>query len=100
MIDFGMDSQQALDMPRFCVGPGHEGTEGSVSFEEGISECTIGELKALGHVVEGPVKGYNRKLFGRGQIITRRLAKSPDGSYQPVYWTGSDPRADGMAIGF
>ena len=100
MIDFGMDPQQALDMPRFCVGPGHEGAEGEISLEEGIPESTIDQLKALGHKVCGPVTGYHRGLFGRGQIIAKRICRSPDGEAQPVYWSGSDPRADGMAIGF
>jgi gamma-glutamyltranspeptidase/glutathione hydrolase len=38
------------------------------------------------------VSGYSRAMFGRGQIIRRE----PDG----VLWGGSDPRADGCAMGF
>ena len=42
--------------------------------------------------VTAPVAGYARSAFGRGQIIRR----DPTG----VLWGGSDPRADGCAIGF
>jgi len=39
------------------------------------------------------VSGYNRATFGRGQIIRR----DPQSG---VLWAGSDPRADGCAMGF
>ena len=96
MIDFGMDPQTALDMPRFCVGTGHRSALGSVSVEQGIPENVIEELEHLGHVINGPVCGYDRKLFGRGQIIRQ----SKDKIGQSVLWAGSDPRADGCAIGY
>jgi gamma-glutamyltranspeptidase/glutathione hydrolase len=82
LMDDGLDPQQALDQPRFCIGGG------SVYLEEGLPAS---ELAARGHEVS-VVTGYNRSVFGRGQIILRQ----PDG----VLWAGSDPRADGCAIGF
>ena len=96
MIDFGMDPQTALDMPRFCVGTGHRCALGSVSLEQGIPESVIEELENLGHVINGPVCGYDRGVFGRGQIIRQ----SKDKTGQNVLWAGSDPRADGAAIGY
>jgi len=98
MIDFGMDPQQALDMPRFCIY-----TEGqdlcSVLLEEGISEGVAKQLKELGHKMTFPVCGHDRSVFGRGQIIARKMAPCKDEPNRAVYWSGSDPRADGLAIG-
>ncbi|MEW5720384.1 MAG: hypothetical protein AB1817_17300 [Chloroflexota bacterium] len=50
----------------------------------------LAALAQMGHDV-APVTGYARAVFGRGQIIRRE----PDG----VLWGGSDPRADGCAVG-
>ena len=96
MIDFGMDPQMALDMPRFCVGTGHRSALGSVSLEQGIPEKVVEELEYLGHVINGPLCGYERGLFGKGQVIHQRK----DETGQSVLWAGSDPRSDGCAIGF
>ena len=96
LIDFGMDPQTALDVPRFCVGTGHRSALGSVSIEQGISENVIEELEHLGHQINGPVCGYDRGLFGKGQIILQ----SKDKAGQSVLWAGSDPRGDGSAIGY
>ncbi|XP_065066294.1 glutathione hydrolase-like YwrD proenzyme [Rhopilema esculentum] len=96
MIDFSMDPQTALDMPRFCVGTGHRSAVGSISIEQGIPEKVIEDLEKFGHVITGPVCGYDRSLFGKGQIIQQRKDKSG----QIVLWAGSDPRGDGCAIGY
>lgn len=45
MIDFGMNPQEALDMPRFCIESGEAG--GHVLIEDGISKDTLAELKAM-----------------------------------------------------
>jgi gamma-glutamyltranspeptidase / glutathione hydrolase len=94
---FGMSPQEALDAPRFCIGEGMPGADGTVggtvvSVEEGIAEDVVLGLRALGHTIE-VVSGYGRALFGRGQII--KVGKE-DG--QRVYSAGSDARADGCAI--
>jgi len=96
MIDFGMDPQAALDVPRFCVGTGHRSALGAVSIEQGISENVIEELEHLGHQINGPICGYDRGVFGKGQIILQ----SKDKTGQSVLWAGSDPRGDGSAIGY
>lgn len=93
MIEFGMEPQTALDMPRFCISPGTE-TACEVSLEEGIGQQTFQALASLGYRVRGPVCGHSRSLFGRGQIIQKRHV----GSDGPVYWAGSDGRADGLAL--
>ncbi len=90
LIDDGLDPQDALDRPRFCIEPAR--ADGVVSLEAGISEQVAEALARQGHILRYPISGYARALFGRGQIIRR----APDG----VLTGGSDPRADGCAIGF
>lgn len=94
MVDFGMSPQQALDAPRFCVAPSGEGVGKGVvvAIEEGVSDKTISALKAKGHNVRF-MKGMHRQTFGRGQIIRVHPQSG-------VWWAGSDPRADGCAIGW
>jgi len=90
MIDDGLDPQAALDRVRFCIDPAIEG--GKVNLEVGLPGAVVEGLAARGHVLQAEVAGYARAMFGRGQIIRR----DPDG----VLWGGSDPRADGCAMGF
>ena len=92
LVDDGLDPQMALDRPRICLTEDYELTNGIVAIEEGISEKAIGELREMGHALE-LVAGYDRELFGRGQIIRR----DPDSG---ILWGGSDPRSDGSAIGY
>ena len=97
MIDFGMNPQEALDRPRLCIDASGDY---KVCLEEGIPEETIQGLRELGHKVQGPVQGHARSLFGRGQIITKKKGRVKDGEERTVYWAGSDPRGDGMAIAY
>ena len=90
MIEYGMDPQQALDAPRFCIDAGE--ASGQVSIEDSVPIDVINELKAKGHTIV-PRSGVQRSLFGRGQIIKR----IPEFN---VYGAGSDPRADGLAFGY
>ena len=71
-----------------------------VSIEDGISLEVISELSSYGHDITGPVKGYDRVLsFGKGQVIARgNIPKIDTGSN--IYWVGTDPRSDGIAIGY
>jgi gamma-glutamyltranspeptidase / glutathione hydrolase len=84
----GLNPQAVLDMPRFCISGGTAG--GEVSLEEGIPGRTVADLTARGHPVR-KVSGWNRALFGRGQVILRDSATG-------VLTGGSDPRADGCAM--
>jgi gamma-glutamyltranspeptidase/glutathione hydrolase len=98
MLVFGMNSQQALDAPRVCIGSmGHEYLarvkERTVYVEEGVEYSVVEELRLRGHIVE-VVCGWDRELFGRGQII--RAFHSEDS--QKIFEAGSDFRADGMAV--
>ena len=88
LIDDGLDPQSAVDRPRFMIRSGEAG--GTVGIEGGIPSTTLRELEQMGHPVE-PVSGYDRAIFGRGQVIIRNPVTG-------VLWGGSDPRADGCAM--
>ncbi|QDZ18929.1 gamma-glutamyltranspeptidase [Chloropicon primus] len=104
MLDLGMDPQQALDQPRFFVSIADysigenifdtiSGKMPKVFLESLIPEPVAEDLRSRGHQVVSQVQGMKRSMFGRGQII-RRDPKSG------VLTAGSDPRADGCAMGF
>ena len=84
----GIDPQSALDLPRFCITDGTSG--GKVALEAGIPRAATADLLRRGHQVQR-VSGWERALFGRGQIILRETATG-------VLTAGSDPRADGCAM--
>ncbi len=88
LVDAGLDPQAALDLPRFCIEV--EETGGRVALEEGIPNESFSELEKMGHPVYS-VSGFERSLFGRGQIILR----DPETGLMSA---GSDPRADGCAM--
>jgi len=98
MLVFNQTPQAALDAPRVCIGAGMpdagEVLDMTVYLEEGIPEETAKKLEKLGHKVEF-VKGMQRGLFGRGQVIRWHV---DDLENQGVWSAGSDPRADGAAI--
>jgi gamma-glutamyltranspeptidase / glutathione hydrolase len=88
LVDSGLDPQSALDLPRFCIDVEEAG--GRVALEEGISAEVIAELESMGHPVY-TLRGFDRSLFGRGQVILRDEQTG-------VLSAGSDPRADGCAM--
>lgn len=90
LVADGLDPQAALDRPRLCIEDGTAG--GSVALEEGIPVPTMARLAEMGHVVR-PVSGHARAIFGRGQVILRDPLSG-------VLCGGSDPRADGCAVGY
>lgn len=88
LVDDHLDPQTALDHPRFYVEV--NARDEPVALEAGIPERVMAELAEMGHPVN-MLQGRERAVFGRGQIIL----KDQDG----VLWGGSDPRADGCAMG-
>lgn len=92
MRAFGFNPQQALDAPRVCIGAGMpdegEVLDVTVYIEEGVDQKVVEGLRGLGHSVK-VVGGWERGLFGRGQVIKR----GGDG----VDSGGSDLRGDGGA---
>jgi len=87
LFDDDAAPQAAVERPRFCIEP----VDGAVQvrLEEGMPEATVAALRARGHQVVANVAGFERAVFGRGQVIRR----DPDGRLVG----GSDPRADGEA---
>lgn len=108
IIDHQMDPQSALDAPRWYIANvgdtqdpkdvqtskiqlednyGGRGDRGEFDDDgEGVKTA----LAARGHNVLNIVKGSERMMFGRGQVIIRNANGILSG--------GSDPRADGCAI--
>ncbi|XP_063746729.1 glutathione hydrolase-like YwrD proenzyme isoform X4 [Eleginops maclovinus] len=94
MLEFGMNPQQALDAPRVYVQYDHTS----------IGQEVADELRRRGHKVNWPITGHKRSQFGRGQIITVGDWWNPSVNQTDppsrVLWAGSDPRADGCAMGY
>lgn len=87
LIDLGMGLQQALDAPRYRYMSGKD-----VLLEDEIGGSVIARLLAMGHRRASP-PGVLRSSMGGGQAIM----------IDPVNKTlmgASDPRKDGLAIGY
>jgi gamma-glutamyltranspeptidase/glutathione hydrolase len=83
IADYGQSPQAACDGPRFRVVQGMD-----VSVEDGMPASSIEELRRRGHRMVS-IDDYNQ--FGCAQLIWKL-----DGGY----FTASDPRRDGQAVGF
>lgn len=87
IVDFGMNIQGALDMPRFSkeTFPGCD-----VNFESRISQAVRDSLAAMGHqiVMRGD---FSSTRMGAGQAVMRNFTTR-------VNFGASDPRKDGSAI--
>jgi len=82
LIDYGMDPQEALDCARvFHVA-------GKLDVERGIPDATMQELAAKGHVVQRP-----EMPWGGAQLIALDWRNG-------TLAGASDPRKDGMALGY
>ncbi|XP_015678825.1 uncharacterized protein LOC107294133 [Protobothrops mucrosquamatus] len=101
MFEFGKNPQEALDASRFYLEYSKKDAW-QVFLEDGIPQNITDDLRAMGHNVMEPVLGYARSMFGRGQIITKGewWRQKPVSSSYSVLWAGSDPRADGCALGY
>ena len=67
LVDFGLDSQKALDALRFSIDVTGDK---SVRAEEDLDGNVVADLRSRGHDV-GVIGGYDRTMFGGGQLITR-----------------------------
>ncbi|MFQ5577103.1 MAG: gamma-glutamyltransferase, partial [Anaerolineae bacterium] len=85
VVDFNMDPQQALDAPRFRWLEGN-----SVAVEPGFDDATLADLQQRGHTLALNAEAQD---FGGGQIIA---VESETGTLTGA----SEPRKDGMAVGY
>ena len=88
MIDFGMNPQEALDSERFSVSIEND----TLFVENSFNPDVVAALKLKGHSVSIN-SGFERGLFGGGQIIVRD-------NDEGVLFGGSDPRKDGLSVSF
>lgn len=88
LVDHGFNIQEALDRPRFHYLEGSE-----VACEPGLAGAIGAGLAAVGHVIQGELAALPRGGFGGGQGI---MIDPESGAY----WSGSDERKDGCAIGY
>jgi gamma-glutamyltranspeptidase/glutathione hydrolase len=92
MIDYGLDIQQAVEMPRFLSGRfGLSQARDTLHMEARFPAETIAALAARGHVLErwgnwNQLAGHAHGIFLDPEIGTRA--------------GGADPRSDGAAIGY
>jgi gamma-glutamyltranspeptidase/glutathione hydrolase len=89
LVDDDLNPQSVLDRPRICIKGGLPQDE--IGIEGGFSAETFKTLASWGHPVD-LVHGYDRSLFGKGQIIMQEPSTG-------VLCAGSDPRSDGCAAG-
>jgi gamma-glutamyltranspeptidase/glutathione hydrolase len=82
LVDFGLDPQAAIDAPRAFA------QDGELRLEAGVSQATAQALAKLGH----RVVRWGRPLGG-GQMIAIDYGRG-------VLIGGSDPRKDGLALGY
>lgn len=94
LIDFGMNPQQAVEAPAWVSTPGTEPPSRDAPYalqlEEGFDPAALDELERMGHRVQ---RFGRLQIGGRVQVIRRDPTSG-------VLQGGSDPRADGCAIGF
>nr|WP_322090876.1 gamma-glutamyltransferase family protein [Dongia deserti] len=84
MLDFGMDPQAALDCPRLFF------EDGGVTVESGIADSLRRELASRGHII---VPAEPDDPLGGGQVIAIDWKRG-------VLIAGSEPRKDGLALGY
>lgn len=93
LIDFKLDPQTAICMPRFCVDVNSK--EYVVGIEDSVLTDVQEKLLAMGHNVK-IVRGPERTVFGGAQIIQVGY----DSRGRKVLWSGSESRQDGCALGY
>ncbi len=93
LIDGGLDVQQASELPRWQMGPAtypaERGDAFSLEVEDRLGDETIAALEGMGY----PLKRVG--AWGAGGSV-QVIARDPETG---VLAGGSDPRAEGMAIG-
>jgi gamma-glutamyltranspeptidase len=93
LIDGGLDAQAAVEQPRWqfqpATYPAERGLPFTLTVEDRLGDETIDELEAMGYPVE------RHSAWGSGGSV-QVIARDPESG---VLAGGSDPRAEGLAIG-
>lgn len=93
LIDEGLDVQQATEVPRWQMGPAtypaERGDAFSLTIEDRVGEETLSTLEAMGYPLT------RAGAWGAGGSV-QVIARDPETG---LLAGGSDPRAEGMAIG-
>lgn len=94
LIDGGLDTQAAAEQPRWQFDPAtypiQRGEDFVLAVEDRLGDETIGELEAMGY----PVRRAG--MWGAGGSV-QVIARDPETGF---LCGGSDPRAEGMAVGW
>jgi gamma-glutamyltranspeptidase/glutathione hydrolase len=88
LIDGGLDAQQAVSRPRWCLDRA-AADKPVVVLESGVSSAVAQGLRARGHVVE--LRGPSEDIMGHAQVICQTISGTMIGA--------ADPRSDGQAGG-
>jgi gamma-glutamyltranspeptidase/glutathione hydrolase len=92
MIDFGLDIQEAIELPRFLSGRFSLGeARDTLHLEDRFPDETISALERRGHIIDR--WGAWHEMAGHAHGITL----DPQSG---ILGGGSDPRSDGAAIGY
>lgn len=84
LIDYGLDIQEAMDLPRVMADP----FTGEIEYESSLPDEIVNHLKSLGHTMVEAELG-----IGGSQAIWIDWENN-------MLTGGSDPRKDGCAIGY
>ncbi|HEU0115779.1 MAG TPA: gamma-glutamyltransferase family protein [Thermomicrobiales bacterium] len=94
LIDAGLDVQRAVEQPRWQIWPATYpadlGNPLELRVEDRLGEATIAALERMGHRI---VRAGDWGAGGSAQVIARDPATG-------VLAGGSDPRSEGLAIGY
>ena len=86
IFDYGQNPQAACDAPRWIVNQ-----DFSIDLETGFLPAVIGELKKRGHNIRPEAPTFVSGGLGGAQLIF---------CLEDGYCAASDPRKDGLAVGF
>jgi gamma-glutamyltranspeptidase len=90
LLDYGMDPQEAIERPRFLIGPFLPDEPSDITRIEGrVAPRVLTALRRRGHALQAVSDFFHRA--GHAHAVVRR-----DGTLMG----GADPRGDGLALGF
>jgi len=90
LIDYGLDPQEAIERPRFLLGPFYpEDTPDTVHLESRVPRTVASGLVRRGHAIRPAPDFFGRT--GHAHVVSFR-----DGTLLG----GADPRGDGVALGY